>query len=146
MRCHRARRLLSPYLDGEVDPRRRASLVAHLSGCEACSAELRRLRDQQDALVVGDQVPPLPPDLWGSVLSALDDAERLPWHRRHRARLVQAACVAACVVLGFGAGAALSWRAESVSERVSMGERAMIAEAFDVTAFNDCEVLRCGPR
>jgi anti-sigma factor RsiW len=143
MWCYRARRTLSPYLDGEVDPRRRASLESHLAGCEACSAELRRLREQHVALLERDRVPAPPEDLWGSVVAALDEAERLPWHRRHRTRLLQAACVAACVVLGFAGGALLSWERPVVETASDRGERVMVAEAFDVAAFGLGEVLRC---
>jgi anti-sigma factor RsiW len=154
MRCYRARRWLSAYLDDELDPRRRASLDAHLAGCKACKAELERLKQQWDALVEGDRVPPVPADLWGQILTALDQAESLPWHRRYRARLLQAACVTACVVLGFTGGAILSWRqppaVKSAPEIVSTGERTLVAEAFDVTAFGLAEgkegLLRCVPK
>jgi anti-sigma factor RsiW len=153
MRCYRARRWISAYLDDELDPSRRASLESHLARCDACSAELERSRQQWDALVEGDQLPPLPSDLLGQVMAALDESERLPWHRRYRARLLRAACVTACVVLGFAGGATLSWRqpaVETASDGVSMGERKMVAEAFDLTAFGLGEgkegLLRCVPR
>jgi anti-sigma factor RsiW len=138
MRCRRSRRQLSAYLDDEVDPRPRASLESHLAACEACSAELARLKAQSAALAEADRVPELPPDLWGRVLAALDEAERMPWHQRHRGRLLRAACVTACVVLGFAGGALVSWRApalERASESTSIGERRLVAEAFDVTLF-----------
>jgi anti-sigma factor RsiW len=153
MRCYRARRSLSAYLDDEVDPSQRGSLESHLADCEGCSAELRRLREQWDLLVGSDQLPPLPSDLWAQVTEALHEAERLPLHRRYRARLLQAACVAACVVLGFAGGAVFSWRepvVESASSSGSFGERTMVAEAFDLTPFSLGEgkegLLRCVPK
>jgi anti-sigma factor RsiW len=155
MRCYRARRWLSAYIDDEIDPRRREALEAHIAGCEACSAELRRLKEHWEALVEGDRAPPPPPsDLWGQILESLDGAERLPWHRQHRGRLLQAACVAACVVLGFSGGALLSWRQPSAvvaTNAAAMGERMMVAEAFDDTAaFGLTEgkegLLRCVPK
>ncbi len=152
MRCYRARRWLSAYLVDEVDPSRRASLESHFAGCEACFTELGRLRGQWDALVESDPVPPLPSDLWGQVLASLDEAERLSWHRRYSARLLQAACVTACIVLGFAGGANLSWKqpaVESASYSVSLDERMMVAEAFDVTVFGLSEgkegLLQCVP-
>ena len=153
MRCYRARRLFSVYLDGEIDPRRRASLESHLADCKACSAELGKLSEQWDALLESDVPPPLPSGLWEDVLTALDEAERRPWHRQDSARLLQAACVTACVVLGFAGGAILSWRQPAVevaSDKASMGERMMVAEAFDVTAFGLSEgkegLLQCVPK
>jgi len=153
MRCFRVRPMLSAYLDNEVDPRQRASLVSHLKGCEACSEELGKLRAQWDALAGGDHPPPLPSDFWRRLLNALDEAERLPWHHRHRARLLQAACVAVCVVLGLAGGAFLLWMHPPVgapSTDVHVGERMMVAEAFDTMAFGLDEgkegLLRCVPK
>jgi len=150
MRCHRARRLLSAYLDDESDARRRESLESHLAGCRACSSELAKLRAQWDALAEADQPPALPADLWPQVLVALDEAERLPWHRRYRGRLLQAACVTACVILGFCGGAILSWRIAPAPSSVPVGERMLVAEAFDAPAFGLGEgkedLLRCVPK
>lgn len=153
MRCYQARAWISAHLDEELDPRRREALKAHLAGCEACSAELGQFTEQWASLVQGAQAPPMPSNLWGQILSSLDQAERLPWHRRHRAQLLQAACVAACVLLSFTAGALLSWQQPSLKDapqRASLGERVMVAEAFDVTAFGLDEgeegLLRCVPK
>jgi predicted anti-sigma-YlaC factor YlaD len=153
MRCFRARRMLVAYLDNEVYPRQRASLESHLTGCEACSDELAKLRAEWDALAEGDHPPLLPSDFWCLLLKALDEAGRLPWHRRYRARVLQAACVTACVVLGFASGALLLWRYPVVGaplNDVFIGERMMVAEAFDTTAFGLSEgkegLLRCVPK
>ena len=153
MRCYRARRWLSTYLDDELDPGWREALETHLDSCEACSAELELYKHHWASLAEGVQAPALPANLWGQILSSLDESERLPWHRRYRARLLQVACVTACVLLGFAGGAHLSWKqppAVDASERVSMSERMMIAEAFDVTAFGLSEgkegLLRCVPK
>ncbi len=153
MRCYQARRLLSAYLDDEVDPHLRVPLQSHLAGCASCSAELRKLREQWEALAECDPAPPLPADLWRRVLRAVDEAERVPWYRRHRARLLQAACVAGSVVLGFSGGAMLSWKypaGEAGSSNLSMGEGMLVAEAFDANAFGLSEgkegLLQCVPK
>jgi anti-sigma factor RsiW len=153
MRCYRARRIFSAYLDGELDPRRRESLESHLAGCEGCDAELAKMKAQWDALAEAEQTPALPTDLWPQVLAALDDAERLPWHQRYRTRMLQAACVSACIALGFVGGALVSWgqpAAEATPDTASMGERLMVAEAFDTAAFGLNEgkegLLRCVPK
>lgn len=153
MRCFQATRWLSAYIDGELDPRRRVALEAHLKNCEACSAELERFKEHWEALAEGDQVPPMPTDLWGQILASLDESKHLPWHRRYRTRLLQAACVATCIVLGFSGGALLSWEkppADDAPDRISMGERMLVAEAFDVTALGLTEgkegLLQCVPK
>ena len=43
-RHERLRKNLSAYVDGELSPREIASLESHLSGCDACRAELEDLR------------------------------------------------------------------------------------------------------
>jgi Putative zinc-finger len=40
MNCREAGNALSPYLDGELDDRRRAQLEQHLAGCARCAAEV----------------------------------------------------------------------------------------------------------
>src|SRR4051812_24478949 len=40
MNCREAGNALSPYLEGELDARRRALLEQHLAGCARCTAEL----------------------------------------------------------------------------------------------------------
>ena len=40
----RARKRISPYIDGQLSPRERTTLEAHLAGCDACRRELDELR------------------------------------------------------------------------------------------------------
>jgi hypothetical protein len=40
MRCGRAQQMMTAAVDGELTPRRRAALDAHLAGCETCRREL----------------------------------------------------------------------------------------------------------
>jgi len=48
--CRDAVALMSDYVDGVLDPRDRARLDAHLSGCPLCSEYLAQLRATIDAL------------------------------------------------------------------------------------------------
>ncbi len=153
MRCFKARTWLSAYLDGELDGRRRAALEDHLMRCNRCAAELGSSKEQWAGLANVGPAPSIPSDLWGHVIQALDDAERLPWYRLRRVQLFRAACVTACVALGFVSGALLSWRgpsADSVHPEISVSEKMLVAEAFDATAFGLGEekegLLRCVPK
>jgi hypothetical protein len=108
---------------------------------------------QWEALAEADQQPAPPADLWFQILAALDEAERLPWPRRYRTRMVQAACVSACIVIGFAGGVLLSGGqpvAGAAADTVSRGERMMVAEAFDTAAFGLSEgkegLLGCVPK
>ena len=153
MRCYDAKKRLSAYLDGELDERRRVALEDHLRRCNRCAAELGRSREQWEELADIGPAPSIPPDLWGHVSQAVDEAKSLPWHRRHRVQLLRAGCVTACVALGFAFGALLSWRAPSkVNARpeISAPENLLVAEAFDKTGFGlDVEkegLFRCAPK
>ena len=44
MNCEEADRFLDAYLDGELDPAKRAELEEHLAGCAECQQKLDRLR------------------------------------------------------------------------------------------------------
>lgn len=150
MRCGRARRWMSAYLDDELAPRRRSALAAHLAGCRACAAVLERARRQWAGLAEAAAAPPPPAGLWPQVAAAAAAAGRQPWHRRQRAALVRAAWVAGCAALGLAAGALLSWGAPppATSQRPP-AERALLAEAFDAVAFGldtgQEGLLRCIP-
>ena len=44
MRCSKARKQLSAYLDGELQARRAAEVRAHLQSCERCTREAEQVR------------------------------------------------------------------------------------------------------
>jgi len=48
--CRRAAVLLEAYADGDLSPRRRGQLEAHLATCSACSQELEHARRVRDTL------------------------------------------------------------------------------------------------
>lgn len=52
MNCARYRQLISRYIDGEVTPRQRQELLAHVQTCHDCAAWLARAR-QTDVLLKG---------------------------------------------------------------------------------------------
>jgi anti-sigma factor RsiW len=71
----RMRRLISVYIDGELDPKRTSRLTAHLETCADCRAELASRKELSSmmtaALGKGDT-----PDILAGVLSALEDRKR----------------------------------------------------------------------
>lgn len=153
MRCSRLMRWLSAYVDGELDHKRRAAAERHLAHCHRCAAALARLEEQAAMLANADPVPPLPADLWLQVQRELEEHEQRPWYRRHRGDLRRTACVAACVLLGFTAGAVLSWRTPgtgSAPPRPALSEKRLVAEAFDTTIVGPMDheggLLKCDPR
>ena len=55
----RSRERLSPYIDGQLSPRERTALEAHLAGCDACRRELDELRATTSAVGgLADVEPP----------------------------------------------------------------------------------------
>lgn len=75
--CDAFRRLISPYLDGELVDEERADFEAHVGGCAACRKSLEDEREVVDALQRGARpVPPAPSELRVRVDRMLADAGR----------------------------------------------------------------------
>lgn len=58
MSCRALRKLLSPYLDGELAPAQQERVAAHLAACAACAAALQRLRGAARAVEQLDALEP----------------------------------------------------------------------------------------
>jgi hypothetical protein len=110
--CAKAKRLLSPYLDGAVTGTEMRALQEHLDECAACAREYRLLRQTQQLLTNVRRVPE-PADLGLKLRLAIsrEVAEaRRPRYESLRLRLenaldafmVPAAAGLACAVLIFG--------------------------------------------
>lgn len=143
MRCFQARKRISAQLDGELDPRRQASLEGHLQRCPRCKAVAESLRKSEQALARLEPPPPLPPDLRDRLIEDLDRARRARRDARRRAVLLRAACVAACILAGFAAGVLLprpgGFSGDASGRPGALPEAAYVAEAFDATAFGFAE-------
>lgn len=90
---------LSAYLDRELTPEQEEVVRRHLSGCDACQADLARLGEVKRLL---SAVPDRPsPDLWPQVRIALagERARRAAWWTVWRERPAAAFAAAAAVVL-----------------------------------------------
>ena len=92
MNCKRVNRRLLAYLDGEVSPRERKRIQAHLSTCPSCRRELAataavqsRVRQGLEAAAKGLFAPP---EAWEELKSKLETAPRttlreLAWKKLH---------------------------------------------------------------
>ncbi len=75
MKCKKVRKNLSAYADGELKPRPRDRIAAHIASCRECSAELSRIQEVARAAkasvrsVVSAKEPPS--DLRRQVMQAL---------------------------------------------------------------------------
>src|SRR5687767_9302817 len=93
MSCARYRGLLSRYVDGEVTPRQRSELLAHVDSCPECAAWLARAR-QADVLLKGG-VPAMRPSdrvratVLGAVKGFAPDGHSGPQYGRLRLALSQ---------------------------------------------------------
>jgi len=111
MRCNSVRKLLIPFLSGEVSPSTGAAIEQHLSRCRECAAERDLLVESWDML--GDYNPPEVRDdftssLMGRIRSEEAGARRdkivsiRPARASGRWRFVAAA--AACLVVALTVG------------------------------------------
>ena len=101
MWCYRSRRWLSPYLDEELAPRRRARLERHLSACPACAHALEVLRDDWEQLGALDCPPP---PTWLRPPSAITSETAI---LRRPGRLAYGAFIGVSAVLGIVLGVAV---------------------------------------
>lgn len=110
MNCHRARQLISPYLDQQLTGREMLALQQHFSECASCEAERHSIR--QVKMLLRGLHPARPrPDLTGMIAVRLSDAEQARWRvvslpapRPQRARRLAAALALSCLtVLSFAA-------------------------------------------
>jgi mycothiol system anti-sigma-R factor len=72
MSCEEADRFLDAYLDGELEPDKRADLEQHLLECAECQEKLRRLREFRSFFAANAPHYPAPPDLRNKVLARLE--------------------------------------------------------------------------
>ena len=135
MLCWRARKWLSAYIDGELSPARKGRLEEHLRTCAGCAAREKMLRS------AWAELPSLPEaaeraDLWPGVLRALVERPAPSISEPHGSRLLTAATVAACVVVGLAVGTLFAQqfvRAEATRAAVTQ----VVADDSFVEAFGD---------
>lgn len=72
---------LSPYLEGELDPKERARLDEHLRGCADCARALSELRTT--VALLRDLPDPEPPSIAPAVMARIENGEAQParWSR-----------------------------------------------------------------
>lgn len=72
MNCDEADRFLDAYLDGELEPAKRAELEEHLAGCPECQEKLERLSQFRSFFTANVPHYPAPPGLRNKVLARLE--------------------------------------------------------------------------
>lgn len=110
MNCHRARQLISPYLDQQLTGREMLALQQHFSDCASCEAERRSIR-QVKMLLRALHEPRPRPDLPGVISVRLAEMEQplrrvlpltaaLPWPPRpQRGRRLATALALSCLTV-----------------------------------------------
>jgi anti-sigma factor RsiW len=126
--------LLDAYWDGELDPRRRASVGRHLETCASCSAELHKLEELR--LAIRNDMPhyTTPPHLHEEVRKSLRAAEAVEPGSRFDWR--PAAAIAAVLVVIVAAVAVYGTRERQIvsAELFSAHARALMGHELDVTS------------
>jgi anti-sigma factor (TIGR02949 family) len=72
MNCDEADRFLDAYLDGELEPAKKAELEQHLTGCPECEQKLGHLRRFREFVAANAPHYPAPPELKAKVLARLE--------------------------------------------------------------------------
>ena len=100
MNCHRARQLVSPYLDQQLTGREMLALQDHFAVCGSCDQEMRSLR-QLKALLRGLREPAAPQGFSDGIALRLEQTPRwpvliLPAPRPQRGRRLMSALALSC--------------------------------------------------
>ena len=106
MNCHRARQLISPYLDQQLTGREMLALQGHFAVCPSCEREMQSIR-QVKALLRGLREPRPPRDFPGKTALRLERTEAtrryalsLP-RPQHGRRLASALALSCLTVVSF---------------------------------------------
>ena len=70
MRCSKAAKRISEYIDGELEPGKARRLEAHLAACPGCGGLIEDLRTVS-RMARDLEIPPVPDDSWGRIRSGL---------------------------------------------------------------------------
>jgi len=117
MRCDQLREQFGAFVDGELDAAARTAIEAHLRDCDACRAELDRLRELT-ARIQGAGPDGVPPDLWDRIAERLD-TRALPRRRRFLVRMRTVVAAAACLLVAVGGGYLLLQRGVELTPSAS---------------------------
>lgn len=75
MRCTKARKHISEYVDGDLDSRKRAKLERHLDECSGCQELLKDFQDL--ALKARGLDQPTPPDsVWNKIQTKMESSQQ----------------------------------------------------------------------
>lgn len=107
MKEHGPWRMLSAFLDGELEPGLRPSLQKHLKDCDFCRFELAALGRMKGALAASSRRP-LPPDLLEDMESGFGPGAWSFWGASGARRVWAPAGAVAAVLLSLGTW--LGWR------------------------------------
>lgn len=105
MKCSEVRRLVSPYLDSELDEKTEFEIARHLEGCAACAAHFQAEEDLERAIgsalrrTVGDEEEVLRAALERSVERAVDRSPGRGWPAPRLVAGAAAALTAALLAL-----------------------------------------------
>jgi anti-sigma factor RsiW len=135
MKCSRIRKMISSYLDDELNPDEKRSFTAHIDECGKCKEELDGIRSIHD-LFVSAEHHEAPLGFVTRVMGNLEEAEEPVRSRLRRSfsgrmlilRSVEAAFALVVVLIGMISGNAL------VSDRTP-GRQTSIGEMFSLDLF-----------
>src|SRR5260370_15655153 len=138
MNCDEADRFLDAYLDGELEPAKRAELEEHLAGCTACQEKLRRLSQFRSFLTANAPHYPAPPGLKNNVIAKLEVQKKSNIIALARQPWLYAAALAVI-------GLAVAWLASSPNQEKQIADQAVAHFRREALLGRVCDVVSPDP-
>jgi len=129
MNCQKCSQNMSAYLDGELDTQASGRTEAHLSSCDACSAELQSLRESARFIEANTAEPRLSPETWVKIHERISAPEirvaKPQWSEFFfgQRRWLMGATAAAALLISVGIGSLLIQRRQVERDAFALMER-----------------------
>ncbi len=105
MKCSNARKLISPYIDGELSAGAKKDIEDHMRACESCRSEMKETQELHQLFVTTDKFK-APYGLRERIMANVNTAGRTDWSPRIPipVRLAEAAMVLVLIAVGIMSG------------------------------------------
>ena len=138
MKCSQIKKMISPYVDDELNPGNRKVFLSHIEGCDLCRQELKRVEKVHQIFASAERYQ-APYGFETAILARVSEAtdSRLPWPLRALrvqslfAQAAKAALALAVIAIGIVSGSILA--TDRSTERQAAARDSFSLDLFQAT-------------